>query len=134
MMPCVELPRLLKRQQAECVVGVPTMVLSETLACSQVLQLCWVIRGGIGSLVRLLQPNLLKDTHPRTLSASRHGDRRHGVPLWLLRLCAQAACAFSLVRSKRSPFFQMVRAMAAILRARVSCAISGWMPARSRSW
>jgi hypothetical protein len=34
-MSCVKLPRLLKRQQAETSVGVPTMVLSETLARSQ---------------------------------------------------------------------------------------------------
>ena len=41
----------LKRQQAESVVGVPTMVLSETRG----LQLFWVVRGGIGWPMRLIQ-------------------------------------------------------------------------------
>lgn len=43
-------------------------------------------------------------------------------------LCAQAACVFSCSGSKRSPFFQIVKLMAAILRARVSLAISGLIP------
>ena len=44
-------------------------------------------------------------------------------------LCdAQAACGFSCSASKRSSFFQSVKAMAAIFRAKVRRAISGFMP------
>ena len=47
-------------------------------------------------------------------------------------LCnAQAACGFSCSASKRSSFFQSVKAMAAILRAKVSRAISGFIPLAS---
>ena len=48
-------------------------------------------------------------------------------------LCnAQAACGFSCSASKRSSFFQSVKAMAAILRAKVRRAISGFMPFSSK--
>ena len=47
-------------------------------------------------------------------------------------LCnAQAVCGFSCSASKRSSFFQSVKAMAAILRAKVSRAISGFIPLAS---
>ena len=62
-------------------------------------------------------PNDLLDTRPRT-RAPRESDRpaagnlgRYGVLAG-----AQAACRFSCSGSKRSPFFQMVKTMAAILR------------------
>ena len=49
-------------------------------------------------------------------------------------LChAQAACGFSCPASKRSSFFQSVKAMAAILRAKVSRAISGFIPFASKA-
>jgi hypothetical protein len=44
-------------------------------------------------------------------------------------LChAQAACGFSCSASKRPSFFQSVKAMAAIFRAKVRRAISGFIP------
>ena len=45
---------------------------------------------------------------------------------------AQAACVFSCSASKRSSFFQSVKVMAAILRASVRRAISGFIPLASR--
>jgi hypothetical protein len=45
---------------------------------------------------------------------------------------AQATCSFSCSGSKRSPFFQRVNVMAAILRASVKRAISGFIPLASR--
>jgi hypothetical protein len=49
-------------------------------------------------------------------------------------LCdAQAACGFSCSASKRSSFFQSVKAMAAIFRAKVRRAISGFIPLASNA-
>src|SRR5206468_1888647 len=49
-------------------------------------------------------------------------------------LCnAQAACVFSCSASKRSSFFQSVKAMAAIFRANVRRAISAFMPLSSKA-
>ena len=45
---------------------------------------------------------------------------------------AQAACVFKCSASKRSSFFQSVKVMAAILRARVRRAISGFIPLASK--
>ena len=51
-----------------------------------------------------------------------------------LVLCnAQAACGFSCSASKRYSFFQSVKAMAAILRAKVRRAISGFIPFSSKA-
>jgi hypothetical protein len=47
---------------------------------------------------------------------------------------AQAACGFSFSASKLSPFFHRVSVIAAILRARVSRAIIGFMPLASSAW
>src|SRR5262249_25465296 len=44
----------------------------------------------------------------------------------------QAACAFRCSASKRPPFFQSVNVMAAILRASVRRAISGFIPLPSK--
>src|SRR6185437_4104829 len=67
----VELPRLLKRQQAESSVGVPTMVLSETLAPGPGLTafLGYPRRHRVARETEF-KPNPPKDTHPRTLSVS----------------------------------------------------------------
>jgi hypothetical protein len=51
---------------------------------------------------------------------------------WVL-FDAQAACVFSCSASKRSSLFQSVKVMAAILRASVSRAISGFMPLASKA-
>ncbi len=40
----------------------------------------------------------------------------------------QAVCGFKYLASKRTPFFQTVKVIAAILRARVRRAISGLIP------
>ena len=40
----------------------------------------------------------------------------------------QAVCGFRYLASKRTPFFQTIKVMAAILRANVRRAISGRMP------
>ena len=45
----------------------------------------------------------------------------------------QAACGFRYWASKRTPFFQMCKVIAAILRANVRRAISGRMPLASRA-
>jgi len=50
-----------------------------------------------------------------------------------VRCDAQAACGFSCSASKRSSFFQSVKAMAAILRAKVRRAISGFIPFSSKA-
>jgi hypothetical protein len=44
------------------------------------------------------------------------------------QLCAQAAFDFRCPASNASPFFEILKLIAAILRARVSRAISGFMP------
>jgi hypothetical protein len=46
---------------------------------------------------------------------------------------AQAACGFSRSASKRPPFFQSVKVMAAILRANVRRAISGFIPLSTKA-
>lgn len=47
---------------------------------------------------------------------------------------AQAACVFRCSASKCAPFFQMIRVIAAILRASVSRAIEGLIPLASKAW
>ncbi len=47
---------------------------------------------------------------------------------------AQAACEFSLLMSKSSPFFHRVSVMAAILRASVRRTMVGLMPLASERW
>jgi len=115
------------------------MILSETRG----LQLFWIVRGGIGLKRRLgaeLQahraPNNLLDTLPRT-RASQEPIRYHGVAkpwdiAWGVLFDDQAACAFRCSASKRPPFFQSVKVMAAILRASVRRAISGFIPLASK--
>jgi hypothetical protein len=47
---------------------------------------------------------------------------------------AQAACEFSLLTSKSSPFFHSVSVTAAILRASVRRTMVGLMPLASERW
>ena len=112
------------------------MVLSETLG----LWLSWVIRGGTGFTRRLgatgtrlqairiltLEPERLKNRLATTRGRSTEMDGA-------LSGDAQAACNFSFSVSKSSPFFQSVRVMAAILRARVRRAIGGLTPLASEA-
>jgi hypothetical protein len=46
---------------------------------------------------------------------------------------AQAACGFRCWASKRTPFFQTSKVIAAILRARVRRAIGGFIPPATRA-
>src|ERR1700687_1515524 len=87
--------------------AVPTMVLSETFRLSLFL----VIRGGIGFLERL----------------SARSTRLTG--LWILTLEPER------LENKPVPFFQTIKVMAAILRARVRRAIVGFIPlATNPAW
>jgi len=110
------------------------MVLSETFRLSLFL----VVRGGIGFLERLgarsmcsltgfwiltLEPERL-DNQP-AIARNESGDG--------LSTDAQAACCFRCSASKRTPFFQTIKVMAAILRARVSRAIGGFIPLATRA-
>jgi hypothetical protein len=103
----------------------PTMVLSETRG----LWLFWVVRGGIRCPVRLrlvrrgLNPAWILTLEPERSVAVGFRDNS----ALRRRPCAQAACSFTCSASNASPFFHIFSAMAAILRARVSRAISGCM-------
>ena len=120
-------------KQSGC--AVPTMVLSETRG----LWLFLVVRGGIQFLERLgvqapIAPNGITDTHPRTRASQEPkghaGDEsRNGRVL----TDAQAACCFRCWASKRTPFFQTSKVIAAILRARVRRAIDGFIPLATKA-
>ena len=139
----------LKRQQAESVVGVPTP--GPRLArCSPDGVEAWFYlrllaqRPGLTAFWgcprghRVAHETCSSLSRPRILTLEP--ERFSGMatagfhPQWLHWFRAQAACVFSLAASKLSPFFQMVRATAAILRARVRRAISGWMPLLILCW
>ena len=72
----------------------------------------------------------LEPEHRRTDGSA---PRRETWETTLSSVDAQAACGFSCSASKRSSFFQSVKAMAAILRAKVRRAISGFMPLSSKA-
>ena len=126
--------------QAEGLAKVPTMILFETRG----LQLFWVVRGGIRSNGRLsaeasahhgLIPSSILSLEPERRK-SRWDYHLDINPENLLGVCladVQAACAFRCCVSKRPPFFQRVSVMAAILRASVRRAISGFMPLASKA-
>ncbi len=112
----------------------PTMVLSEAFRLSLFL----VVRGGIGFIERLgagstrsltgfwiltLEPERLENQPAIAGNESRDG----------LSTDAQAACCFRCSASKRTPFFQTIKVMAAILRARVRRAICGFIPLASKA-
>src|SRR5215472_16159830 len=80
----------------------------------------------------------LPDTHPRTRASEEpirptasYRSAEDGT--WLSTEDAQAACdfGFNFSASKFAPFFHSAKAIAAILRARVSRAIVGLMPLAS---
>src|ERR1700687_5207003 len=109
------------------------MVLSETGGLSLFL----VVRGGIWFLERLsarstrltgfwiltLEPERLKNQPAIARNESRDG----------LSPDAQAACCFRCSASKRTPFFQTIKVIAAILRARVRRAIADFIPLASKA-
>lgn len=77
-------------------------------------------------------PNGIMDTHPRTrASGEPTGHYPRGIRDGL-STDAQAACCFRYSASKRTPFFQTIKVMAAILRARVRRAIVGFIPRATR--
>jgi hypothetical protein len=104
------------------------------------LVLFWVIRRGIGISRRLsadgtfvglqaigmltLEPERLKNQPVATEETSAEMEG-------LFTGDAQAVCDFSFSGSKFSPFFHMVKVMAAILRASVSRTMVGLMPLAS---
>jgi hypothetical protein len=110
------------------------MVLSETFCLSLFL----VVRGGIGFIERLgarstrsltglwiltLEPERLENQPAIVRNESSDG----------LSTDAQAACCFRYSASKRTPFFQTNKVMAAILRAKVRRAIVGFIPLYTRA-
>src|ERR1700723_3169554 len=114
------------------------MILSEARG----LQLFSVIRGGIGLTRRLgagLQhtvPDRVFGFSPSNRSIARTDwlpPRHENLGITWVLFDAQAACVFSCSTSKRSSFSQRVKVMAAILRARVRRAISGFMPLASKA-
>jgi hypothetical protein len=116
------------------------MVLSETRS----LQLCWIMRGGIGYTGRLgaeaHKIAYLLSGYSPSIRAS-HEETRLPPPRmipkgWtgLLVRDAQAACGFNCLASKCAPFFHRIRVIAAIFRAKVRRAIAGFMPFVSKPW
>jgi hypothetical protein len=115
---------------------VPTMVLSETRG----LWLFRVVREGLESTERLgaggtqrltyrlrlaLEPECLENPTATAREDPRDGADSVGD--------TQAACGFRYSASKRTPFFQTSKVMAAILRASVRRAISGRIPFASNA-
>lgn len=116
---------------------VPTIILCEARG----LWLFWVIPRGIGLTRRLgadVSTRCLMSAWILSLEPERRRTDgppfRHEKPVGSLGvLCnAQASCVFSSSASKRSSFFQSVKAMAAIFLANVRRAISGFMPLSSK--
>jgi hypothetical protein len=105
---------------------------------SAALWLCWVVRGSIWCPVRLGAYGARSLTRPGYLpsnpSAQPNGKARSETRPLPAELRAQAACDFRYSALKGSPFFHTCKVMAAILRARVSRAISGFIPFVRRFW
>jgi hypothetical protein len=78
-------------------------------------------------------PNFTVETRSRTrVSRRTDGHRQRRSPRWSGSIRdTQAACGFRYWASKHTPFFQMCKVMAAILRASVRRAISGRIPLAS---
>jgi hypothetical protein len=125
--------------QAKRWLKVPTTILCETRG----LQLFWVIRGGIGltrrlgakrqHTERLMSVSILSlEPEHRKNRIGHHRGRKTWEITWVL-FDAQAACVFNCFASKRSPLFQSVKVMAAILRASVRRAISGFIPLANKA-
>src|SRR5450631_1403027 len=113
------------------------MVLSEARGLSLFL----VIRGGIGITQRLgatgtVSSTGVSHTHPRTRASQEptgHHQRESPEMERPLTRDAQAACRCNCLASKLAPFFQMVKVIAAIFRARVRRAMVGRIPFSRRT-
>ena len=114
------------------------MDLSEALG----LVLFRVVRRGIGISQRLsatgtvhLQAIRMLTLEPERLKNQLATTRKSSPEMeGLFTRDAQAACDFSLLASKVSPFFHKASVMAAILRASVRRAMVGLMPLASAAW
>jgi hypothetical protein len=73
-----------------------------------------------------LEPSVLRTR----LTTTRENRRRWKV---LIPRDTQAACRFNCLASNSTPFFQMVKVMAATFRARVRRAIAGRIPFPTRA-
>ena len=105
----------------------PTIVLSEPRG----LPLFQVVRGGIECNLGL--GTCRGPTPPRILTLDPNRCRQSGDELLRPSCCRRIVCygdvvVFSCLRSNSFPFFHRIKAIAAILRARVSRAISARMP------
>ena len=78
-------------------------------------------------------PNGILDTHPRTRASGEPTGHRRDESRDGLFPDAQAACCFRCSASKPTPFFQTIKVMAAILRARVRRAIVGFIPLATKA-
>ena len=98
-------------------------------------QLFRVVRGGLASPVRLSARSTQRLTYQLKLALDPEclknpADHRRECTPGIERIArhTQAVCGFKYLASKRTPFFQTVKVIAAILRASVRRAISGLMP------
>ena len=73
-----------------------------------------------------LEPECLKDRANHRQDEFQGKERRFARD-------TQAVCGFRYLASKRTPFFQTTRMIAAILRARVRRAISGFIPLATKA-
>ena len=97
----------------------------------------WLSEGAYGLsrdlvLRALVPPNGVTDTHPRT-RASGEPTAIAAMNLEMVSTDAQAACCFRCSASKRTPFFQTNKVIAAILRARVRRAMDGFIPRATKA-
>jgi hypothetical protein len=100
----------------------------------------WLSEGAYGfsrdSLPKAaVPPNGITDTHPRTRAPERTDRPPPEMNPGMDRpfTDAQAACGFRYSASKRTPFFQTSKVIAAILRARVRRAIDGFIPLATKA-
>ena len=81
-------------------------------------------------------PISLTDTHPRIERLQNPTDHHREIyPRWKSRFLrdAQAACGSNCLASKSTPFFQMVKVIAAIFLAMVRRAMVGRIPFARRA-
>ena len=86
-----------------------------------------VARETVGLTRERYSPSNPRGQRPKRLSRSRKLSRAQALP-------AHAVGEASFWALNFSPFFQMLRVRAAILRARVSLAMAGSMPLAKRRW
>ena len=87
------------------------------------------------SVPKHTRPTSLTDTHPRTELSEPERPPPEKILRWeaLFTGEAQAACRCNCWGSKLTPFFQRVRVIVTIFRARVRRAIVGRIPLATRA-